>query len=198
MISLALCLSLVSYASAQSIVMVPVPSGLMGPGYVAPSDTSSSYSGAPPAVTSTPSYSNNQYGSYSAPPAQYTPPPQTAEMPYSAFMAGGYKSMDCGYGYQKGSDGSCTSTQSWVRILPLSFYVSLSRLPVVFVWLLPTVTVVSTFYRFGRELKAYLRFPQLLSGTPSHRHLHHDGDDDNDGYQDDDGHDDSGSFLVRD
>lgn len=120
MISLALCLSLVSYASAQSIIMIPAPTGMMGPGYVAPSDTSSSYSGAPPAVTSTPSY-----GSYSTPPAQYTPPPQTQEMPYSAFMAGGYKSMDCGYGYQKGSDGSCTSTQSWVRIRVTSFFLCL-------------------------------------------------------------------------
>jgi hypothetical protein len=65
----------------------------------------------------------NQYGSSSTPsynqytsaPAQYTPPPQTEAMPYSSFMSGGYKSMDCGYGYTKGSDGSCMSTESWVR-----------------------------------------------------------------------------------
>jgi hypothetical protein len=71
--------------------------------------------------SSTPSY--NQYGSSSTPsynqytsaPAQYTPPPQTEAMPYSSFMSGGYKSMDCGYGYTKGSDGSCMSTESWVR-----------------------------------------------------------------------------------
>jgi hypothetical protein len=66
----------------------------------------------------------NQYGSSSSPsynqytsaPAQYTPPPQSEAMPYESFMSGGYKSMDCGYGYTKGSDGSCMSTQSWVRI----------------------------------------------------------------------------------
>jgi hypothetical protein len=72
--------------------------------------------------SSTPSY--NQYGSSStpsynqytsAPPAQYTPPPMSEAMPYSSFMSGGYKSMDCGYGYTKGSDGSCMSTESWVR-----------------------------------------------------------------------------------
>ena len=39
-------------------------------------------------------------------------------------------------------------------------------------------------------------FPQLLPG-PSHRHLHHDGDEDHDGYYDHDGYDDSGSFLVK-
>ena len=34
-------------------------------------------------------------------------------MPYSSFMSGGYKSMNCGYGYTKGSDGSCQQ-MSWV------------------------------------------------------------------------------------
>jgi hypothetical protein len=37
-------------------------------------------------------------------------------MPYESFKSGGYKSMDCGYGYYKGSDGSCNSKESWVRI----------------------------------------------------------------------------------
>jgi hypothetical protein len=31
---------------------------------------------------------------------------------YSTFMSGGYKSMNCGYGYSKNSDGSC-SAESW-------------------------------------------------------------------------------------
>jgi hypothetical protein len=72
--------------------------------------------------SSSPAY--NQYGSSSsaynqytsAAAAQYTPPPQSEAMPYESFMSGGYKSMDCGYGYVKGSDGSCMSKESWVRI----------------------------------------------------------------------------------
>ena len=67
----------------------------------------------------------------------------------------------------------------------------------VFVWLLSTPTVVS-FISIGRELNSHLLFPQLLPGTPSHRYLHNDGDEDHDGYCDHDGHDDAGSFLVRD
>lgn len=138
MIPLALCLSLASYATAQ-LSMIPAPTGTMAPGYVASSDSSYAYSGAPPAVTSStygsssPSYNQNSpppsYNQYSsAPPAQYTPPPQTEAMPYSSFMSGGYKSMYCGYGYQKGSDGSCTSTQSWVRIyISFSFCIPLTR-----------------------------------------------------------------------
>jgi hypothetical protein len=35
-------------------------------------------------------------------------------MPYSAYQSGGYKSLQCGYGYAKQSDGSC-SAESWVR-----------------------------------------------------------------------------------
>ena len=33
---------------------------------------------------------------------------------YTSFMSGGYKSMDCGYGYAKGSNGACTA-QSWYQ-----------------------------------------------------------------------------------
>ena len=62
------------------------------------------------------SSSSASYNQYSSAAAQYTPPPQSEAMPYSSFMSGGYKSMDCGYGYVKGSDGGCMSTQSWVRI----------------------------------------------------------------------------------
>ena len=55
--------------------------------------------------------------SYSAPASTYTQPPATdggySDMPYSSFMSGGYKSMNCGYGYSKGSDGSCKA-MSWV------------------------------------------------------------------------------------
>jgi hypothetical protein len=60
--------------------------------------------------------SSSAYNQYTSAPPQYTPPPQSEAMPYESFMSGGYKSMDCGYGYTKGSDGSCMSTESWVRI----------------------------------------------------------------------------------
>lgn len=92
------------------------------------SSDSSGYSTSPSANNQYGQYGSssspyNQYGSSSTPsynqytsaPPQYTPPPQSEAMPYSSFMSGGYKSMDCGYGYTKGSDGSCMSTESWVR-----------------------------------------------------------------------------------
>jgi len=74
---------------------------------------SSSYGYSPAAYTGSPSSS--------AAPSQYTPPPPASmsamysqqQQYYTSFMAGGYKSMDCGYGYQKGSDGGC-SAMSWV------------------------------------------------------------------------------------
>ena len=58
--------------------------------------------------------------SYSAPPSEYTTPPSSSSydiysmMPYSSMTEGGYKSLDCGYGYSKAYDGSCQS-MSWVR-----------------------------------------------------------------------------------
>jgi len=52
---------------------------------------------------------------YAAPPSQVTQAPSDfyQQMPYDAFQSGGYKSLECGYGYYKGSDGSCM-TESWV------------------------------------------------------------------------------------
>lgn len=141
MLSLALGLTFASYASAQVFGMVDSnPSGSAAssssvnapPASTASGSGSSDYSSAAPTMSmsssgSSPSgyspppsynqYGNNQYTS--PPPAQYTPPPQTEAMPYQSFMNGGYMSMGCGYGYQKGSDGSCTSTESWVRNLML-------------------------------------------------------------------------------
>ena len=35
-------------------------------------------------------------------------------MPYESFKSGGYKSLDCGYGYQKMGDGSC-KPYSWYQ-----------------------------------------------------------------------------------
>lgn len=52
--------------------------------------------------------------------AQYTPPPSYSssydiysEMPYDSMTAGGYSSLDCGYGHTKAYDGSCQA-ESWV------------------------------------------------------------------------------------
>jgi len=128
MISLAVTLTFASFATAQVISMIPV-SDIPGWG-----SASSSSSDAPPAPTMSPSgydssgyaqppsynqYENSPppYNQYTAPPAQYTPPPQTVAMPYESFMNGGYKSMDCGYGYKKGYDGNCMQKESWVRIV---------------------------------------------------------------------------------
>jgi hypothetical protein len=93
-------LSFIGAVSAQAVA-IPMP-GYAASGSAAPTATGGS---APPSA-------------YTPPPSapQYTPPPyyETATaMPYSSFMGGGYKSMDCGYGYQKGSDGSCQK-MSWV------------------------------------------------------------------------------------
>lgn len=129
MISLAFGLTLATYASAQAVSMVPNPN-LAASGSAS---ASGSYpASAPPAATSSSGYGSSGYGSpnqygqygssssynqYTAASAQYTPPPQSEVMPYSSFMNGGYQSMSCGYGYVKGYDGSCTSTESWVRTL---------------------------------------------------------------------------------
>ena len=63
------------------------------------------------------SYTPPPAATYSAPPSDYTPPPSDGgfynTMPYSSFTEGGYKSLECGYGYYKGSDGSC-NPESWV------------------------------------------------------------------------------------
>ena len=55
-----------------------------------------------------------QAPSYSMPAPDYSQ--QTAQMAYSSFMGGGYKSMNCGYGYSKASDQSC-QTQAWVSAI---------------------------------------------------------------------------------
>lgn len=104
--SIILGLSLVSAAAAQ--VANGVSAVPMSAVYGAASSGGYGY-GAPPAATYTPpaaTYTppSNTY----APPSQYTPPPD-----YSSFMSGGYKTMSCGYGYQKMGDGSCQQ-MSWV------------------------------------------------------------------------------------
>lgn len=117
-------LSLIGAASAQvanGVVAVPMPglsAGSSAPAVTASASASGSASpsGSSPSPAQT---SPSSYGGSSAPPnPQYTPPPYyetSSAMPYSHFQSGGYKSMDCGYGYQKGGDGSCQK-MSWVRV----------------------------------------------------------------------------------
>lgn len=61
------------------------------------------------------------YGTDTGAASQVTAPPSTSMnfydmMPYSSYQSGGYKSLDCGYGYSKQSDGSCMP-ESWVSAL---------------------------------------------------------------------------------
>lgn len=83
-----------------------------GYGYAAAS-SSNGYGYAAPAASSMAAASSSMM---SAPPSSYTPPPQAqyTTMAYSSFQGGGYKSMDCGYGFTKAADGSCQQ-QQWVR-----------------------------------------------------------------------------------
>lgn len=64
-----------------------------------PSATVGAYDSAASSVITAAPQSSSSYDFYSA-------------MPYSSFMSGGYKSLDCGYGYSKQSDGSC-KPYSW-------------------------------------------------------------------------------------
>lgn len=106
-------LSLVSAAVAQiSVVgmsMVPVDNS-------AASESNPGLSMSAPTPTPT---GNGGYGGYAAPSQQTAPPSSSVDfysiMPYSSYQAGGYKSLDCGYGYSKQSDGSC-GQESWVSI----------------------------------------------------------------------------------
>lgn len=116
--SIILGLSLASAAAAQyvnGVSMVPYP-------------TAASYDSS-----SAPSYDGSSYdssSSVSAAPSVYTPPPVASSsssnfydsMPYSSYQSGGYKSLDCGYGYKKSSDGSCQA-ESWVSRVLYAAYV---------------------------------------------------------------------------
>jgi hypothetical protein len=52
--------------------------------------------------------------------AQYTAPPAPGQdfyqyMSYNSMTSGGYKQLQCGYGYQKQADGTCAPL-SWVSV----------------------------------------------------------------------------------
>jgi hypothetical protein len=106
-------LSAVSYVTAQvplGVQMVPNPEMVNSP-VPSPSPSNSYQSvSALPLETGSPTLP--------APPSYHTPPPAHSsnvyeKMPYSSFTNGGYSSMDCGYGFKKGSDGKCIPEDWW-------------------------------------------------------------------------------------
>lgn len=108
--SLLVGLSAAGYAAAQvanGYSMVSMPPGMNYYG-----------SSAPPQVTDSATVTAS--GSYS----MATAPPTTTDfysvMPYSSMTAGGYSSLECGYGYTKGSNGYCEA-ESWVSFQEARF-----------------------------------------------------------------------------
>lgn len=120
MTSLLIGLSLAASAAAQIVngfSMVPVLVAAGAPSSeaaVVPSNTDYLGSSAPPQYTGEPT-------PVSVKPSLITPTPTPTQniyeqLPYSSFVDGGYKSLDCGYGYTKAADGSCQALP-WVRKL---------------------------------------------------------------------------------
>ena len=64
-------------------------------------------------ITLTPSATQAPASTTEAPAATSTAFYDT--MPYSSYQSGGYKELQCGYGYKKQEDGSC-QPESWVRL----------------------------------------------------------------------------------
>jgi len=119
-------LSLVSAAVAQVSVlgmsMVPID---------ASGSPAASSSGASVTPTPTPTDGGNGGGYGGAAPSVPTTAPSVGEdfysyMPYSSYQSGGYKTLNCGYGYSKQSDGSC-HRESWVRPLFSNYYELFSK-----------------------------------------------------------------------
>jgi hypothetical protein len=85
-----------------------------------PAATPAAAYSAPPAVTSAPAayspppYDGSQQQGYQPPAPEQQGSHYTDVMPYQSMVSGGYKSLDCGYGWKKGGDGSCQQ-EPWVR-----------------------------------------------------------------------------------
>ena len=96
-------LSFVSAAAAAQIangVSMVMISAMVSSSNPPATATSGGYGyGAPSIQTATPSSPSNFYD----------------YMPYSSYQSGGYKTLECGYGYSKQSDGSCRP-ESWVSL----------------------------------------------------------------------------------
>src|ERR1700678_836037 len=104
--------------AAAALAQYASDAGVSDGGAYASSSTGSS----PIAPTLAPTtYYSSLYTGSGAPPAAPTAAPTDfyQHMPYSSFQSGGYQSLDCGYGYSKQDDGSCSS-DSWVRLLIFS------------------------------------------------------------------------------
>src|ERR1700678_740144 len=103
------------FLAAAAVAQYASDAGVSDGGAYASSSTGSSPIPAPT------TYHSSLYTGLGAPPAAPTAAPTDfyQYMPYSSFQSGGYQSLDCGYGYSKQDDGSCSS-DSWVRLLIFS------------------------------------------------------------------------------
>lgn len=117
-------LALVGAVVAQSVS----DAGLSSGGTSSSSDSGSS----PIAPTPSPTIYDSSLYTGSVPPSASTAAPTAAPtdfyqyMPYSAYQSGGYQSLECGYGYSKQGDGSC-SQDSWVRFSSLFLDLSTNK-----------------------------------------------------------------------
>jgi len=126
MVPIFICLTLASVVSAQVVNGMSTVLAL-----------GSSATAQPSSWSSTPG--TGSYALSVALPPQYTPAPSSSatfyhQMPYESYKNGGYKSLDCGYGYKKSSDGHC-QPESWVIFFSLTSnwhqfsYLSLCSIP---------------------------------------------------------------------
>ena len=102
--ALFVALSAAGYASAQLVngySMVSMPAGMNYYGSSAP----------PQATDSSTVTASAAYSTATAPPTSTTD--FYSIMPYESMTAGGYSSLECGYGYTKASNGYCEA-ESWV------------------------------------------------------------------------------------
>jgi hypothetical protein len=110
-------LSLISAATAQIV------NGLSSVPVTAVASASAQSAATPaPSASATPPPTQPSSGVA----AQYTAPPAPGQdfysyMPYSSMSSGGYSQLQCGYGYQKQGDGSCTQL-SWVSVLMMFIF----------------------------------------------------------------------------
>ncbi|KAF8323684.1 hypothetical protein DL93DRAFT_2092401 [Clavulina sp. PMI_390] len=107
-------LAIASAAHAQLVLgasSVPADSTTATPGSTVSSSSPAATSTSSPSTTDTSSPSSTPAPGPTSMPA-YPSYEYTSAMPYSVMTGGGYKSLDCGYGYVKDSSGNC-KPESW-------------------------------------------------------------------------------------
>lgn len=128
---------------SMSAETTPMPGSSVSspsPAETTPASTTSVQS-APPASTPTdmPSYPSYQY---------------LSEMPYSVMTGDGYKKLDCGYGYLKGSDGSC-KPENWYSYTNNGCY---AQTTIIIKYVVPVITAPQ-YHVFN------LTFTERVAGT---------------------------------